>query len=234
MKYSILMPYHDRLEQLRNTFNGFRKRYAGRDDFEVVLVVDTKSIGQMYQLLRLAEQQQFPMSVTELKGWDSLNPAPHYNLAAQKAKGEYFVLTSPEVMHVADVLGGLDEEFEKDKDVYVVCACKSINKNGSFHMWYHHTKHRDVRYHFCSALHSDTWRMVKGFDEEYANGVAFDDDDFLHSIMSFRVDLVMRDDLLTVHQWHERPQFRTPERRTLVMRNRLYFETKWKKGQKRA
>lgn len=233
MKYSILMPYHDRMDQLRNTLEGFRKRYDGRDDFEVVLVVDKKSKGEMLNLLLLAHQSPFPVQVHLLNGWDVINPAPHYNAAAKLAKGSNFVLTSPEVMHIANVLDGFDVEFEKDPDVYVVCACKSLNENGGFNMWFHHTKHRDVGYHFCSVLNRDMWDLVGGFDEEFAHGIAYDDDDFLHSLMAYKVDIVMRDDLLTVHQWHEKPLFRTYERKRLVMRNRQLFEAKWKKGQKK-
>lgn len=234
MKYSILMPYHDRLAQLRNTLAGFCQRYEGRDDFEVVLVVDNKSIGQMLELLSLAKRQPFPTQVLLLQNWDTLNPAPHYNFGVEKAIGEYLILTSPEVMHVSDILVGFDEELEIDPDAYVVCACKSINRNGSFHMWYQQSKYRDVRYHFCSVIHRPIWDLVGGFDEEYAYGVAYDDDDFVNTLMHRAVKIVVRDDLLTVHQWHERPQFRTPDRRRLVMRNRRYFEAKWKRGQKHA
>jgi GT2 family glycosyltransferase len=132
-----------------------------------------------------------------------------------------------------DILSGLDEEFEKDPNAYVVCACENMGRSGRQDErmpWYQHSQFRNCCYHFCTALGRESWAKVGGFDERFAAGVAYDDDDFLRSVRRAGLELKIRDDLVALHQWHDKPYRGMSRRRELVDRNKALFQTKWKEA----
>ena len=230
-KYSFLMPYHDRADQLEQTLASFDRLYGDRRDWEVVLIVDVKTMDDALARLKLEallfrDSGATPMKVRHSKD-PTFNPAPHYNEAAVQADGMFLVLTSPEVQHATDVLAGLDREFAADPDQYVVCACEALTEDGAHDRWYQHGEHRDRRYHFCSAIRRTQFWRVGGFDETFAGGFAYDDDDWLAQVEQAGLRVTVRDDLLTQHQWHRKPYQGHPQRRRLVNRNREIFERKW-------
>ena len=207
MKYSFLMPYYDRIVQLKNTLESFRRFYSSRrSDYEVVIIENGKNFVDVQMHLDLISTSvQFadiPMKVvkTNIK---PQNPAPLFNMGARMAHGDIFILTNPECKHAADVLSGLDQEFDDGvNDKYVVCACESLLKDGSHHMWYQHSQHRNKLYHFCAAIHNSTYWMLGGFPDEFADGYCYDDDAWIWKVQNAGLNIVTRDDLLVQHQWH--------------------------------
>jgi len=239
VKYSVLMPYHDRAKEFRNTLLSFRHHYAGRDDYEVVVVEDLKDVNshRLHDALlsTLREFMDIPVVVYPSPSGCS-NPSPAFNFGAGKCGGEFILLTNPEVMHHADVLSGLDGEFEADPGVYVVCGCRDVAVTSSAGeypslqyndgQWLVHTRHNHRRLHFCTALSAGTYRKVGGFDEEYAKGVGYDDDDFRNQVEAARVRFSDRDDLLTLHQAHARSYAISD---ALWDVNRQYYVRKWQR-----
>jgi len=222
MKYSILIPYLDRAAQFRRTLVSFLP-YAERSDWEILLIEDEKNRRQdrthneLLQLLVASRKQN--VRITVCPGGDPTNPSPHYNLGARSAHGDYLILTSPEVRHVANILEGLDTSVADD--AYVVCACRA--ENGK---WWQHSVRRPANYHFCTAISRLRYLDVGGFDEAYASGYAFDDDDWLNTVRAAGLRVVPRDDLVTVHQKHGKP-WRPSHWRVLWERNRRLYVSKW-------
>lgn len=239
MRYSVLMPYHDRAKELRNTLLSFRHHYAGRTDYEVVVVEDLKDVGSSDLhgglLSTLREFTDIPCVIYPSPSSCS-NPTPAFNFGASRCKGAFIVITNPEVMHHADILSGLDGEFDADPNVYVVCGCRDVtvtDRAGDWPsvryadgQWLVHTVHNHRRLHFCSALSKGTYRKVGGFDEEYAKGVGYDDDDFRNQVEACGVRFSDRDDLLTLHQAHERNYIINE---ALWGVNRKYYVGKWQR-----
>ena len=235
------MPYHKRAGQLHNTLISFLHHYGNRTDVEVVIMEDVKNKedSESHNLMR-AVIDGFPeLNIAyDMAGrLDEWNPSRLFNAAAVKAGGEYFVITNPECFHKTDILKGLDEEFNKDPNVYVVCACESIREfrqfikrfdelGGAHHRWYQHSEHRNVMYHFCNAISRDNYFKTGGFDERYALGMGYDDNDFLKSVLSSGIKVILRDDLHTVHQWHGRTP-RPKEYLHLYKKNETLFRQKW-------
>jgi len=205
MKYSILMPYYDRADQLASTLQSFERLYGGRDDFEVFVIEDFKNFRDKVLHNRLLEvlvghqslplvHSVFPMSVT--------NPAPLFNWGYSHSNGKYLVLTNPECRHKNDVLSGFDVELDDSGDVYVVVACEGLDKDGNFDRWYQHSKHRNVKYHFCSCISRSSYRKAGGFPGYFYDGLAYDDDAFLLRVEKLGIPIVVRDDIVVQHQWH--------------------------------
>jgi hypothetical protein len=196
MKYSFLIPYiSTRHRELRETLNSFDLYYKDRTDYEVCLVA------------------------SEYK-----NPCVAFNRAALMATGEYLILTSPECKHSSNILSGLDYEFNKNKNCYIVCACEAINGNGHI-MWYQHSLFNNRMLHFCTAISKTNWQRVNGFCEQYKYGVGFDDDDWLERVKKERFPIIIRDDLVVQHIEHDR----TYQEITLVEKNKNLYNLLWNK-----
>jgi len=246
IKYSILMPYWNRAPQLANTLASFRHFYSSRKDWEVVIVEDAKNVkdAKFHAAFNkvIASYVSYMLITVPEAEKDTYNPAPLFNQAADAARGDYFVLTSPECIHTTDILAGLDQEFSRSSSLYVVCACKHIRPRRIFYApesfeykllrWYQHSKRRNVGYHFCSAISRDNYQGIGGFDEEYAHGVAYDDDDFREKVMDAGIPFVYRDDLVVLHQEHPKLSLiiERSKYKMLLKRNERYFLSKWRKG----
>lgn len=239
MKYSIIMPYYRRATQLHNTFVSFEHHYADRHDYEIVLVIDKKNDDEVNDVL-IAWRGCLPVTsiLCQVDGYS--NPSPMFNLGVRNSTGEYIVLTNPECLHQNNVLAGLDQEFEQDQGLYVMCACQSLVKcagrvdrfddlKGQFHMWYQHSQHNNRCLHFCSALSRLNYNLIEGFDEAYAHGIAYDDDDFREKIKAAKIEIVLADTLLVSHQEHTRQHqiLQRGDYKQRLNRNQKLYYSKW-------
>lgn len=225
MKYSILMPYHNRLPQLQETLRSLRTWYGDRNDWEVILAVDGKSAEQIPLERALAWNAEGLPVVRKRCLPQKCSPVRLYNIAARIACGEFFIITNPECLHSTNVLQGLDRIFADRPEVYAVCACVAQKADGSFLQWYQHSLKRNARLHFCSALSRENFFKAGGFDERYAEGYCWDDNDFRDSIEAAGIPTVVRDDLLVSHQHHEK--VRPGNWKALWDHNRRVYEEKW-------
>lgn len=240
-KYSIIMPYIDRPELLHNTMLSYHHWYGRRNDWEVVLIQDSKCSdpAALETVVSHWVSKGMAINLLCLDADKSYNPAPLFDLGAKNARGAYFVITNPEQFHDTDILAGLDQEFADRKRKYVVCACKSrsrpaggkaIKMTAFRHLreasdkWFQHSVHRPSMYHFCSALSREDYFISGGFDPAYAEGFCFDDDDFRDSVLKSGVEPVQRDDLVTSHQWHGSCQ--VPDKMDRWNRNKDLYESK--------
>jgi GT2 family glycosyltransferase len=236
-KYSIILPYYRRAKQLNSTLASFVKLYKYRKDYEIIIANDIKSATidtEERQLREIIDKYSDKLTINLILtgNADVWNPVLAFQEASRQAQGEYLVITNPECLHRADVLKGLDEEFAKKPDVYVICACLHIDQEEllpdqplPIGKWYQHSRHRNIECHFCSALSKETYQEVGGFDVEYAKGMGFDDDDFRNRLKRANVHFVLRDDLLTVHLMH--PNNKPNNYRELHDINKRYYEKIW-------
>ena len=211
MKYSILMPYIKRSKLLYNTLFSFKHWYADRDDWEIIIIEDIKNNDNLDEVI--AQYPTLPI-VKIAPGIKTYNPAPLYNAASKIAKGSIFVLTNPECFHAVNVLNGLDADFAKSTNIYVICACQnrlhcnypttSIDTiGGQFDIWYQHSKRNNRGYHFCSVIAAKKYLEIKGFPEIYKNGFGWEDNEFRDTVIRSVDTVILRDDLIVIHQAHE-------------------------------
>lgn len=231
-KYSLIMPYLNRLSQFRRTLQSLVYHYAGREDFEVVVVEDSKNQDSVHTLIDEFRGQGIVIRLVKTGREDGPNPAPLFNVGVAVCRGQFVVLTNPECLHMTNVLAVLDREFRADSNVYVVCACRHVKPESSFMspdafqwqdiMWYQHSSHRNLRYHFCSALPKDWYQRVGGFDERYADGISYDDDDFRDRVERSGIRVVVTDEALVFHQEHGK--YRPSGWKGLLARNEGIYE----------
>lgn len=246
MKYSILMPYHDRADHLHNTLRSLCGHYGARADYEVVIVEDRKNYEdtQLHAALNDVMQGTWARGVP-IVWMPSLRPEPSpvckFNQAAAHAAGEYLVITNPECYHESDVLGWFDEVFATEPNAYAVCACESLAGPTvrladdaavlprKHHMWYQHTQHRNECYHFCTALSRANYIDIGGFDERYAYGIAYDDDDFRNRVRRHGLPFIVIDDIIVLHQDHSKAHGVADrhQHKIMLQRNQQLFQETW-------
>lgn len=215
MKYSIIMPYYNRPE-IRFALDSFCKFYATRDDVEIIIVEDTKNFNStdMHEkLLSIIDKYKESLKISLiLDPCVSYNASTRYNRGVEKASGSIIMLTNPETPHMSDILTELDKiDFT---NTYIVCACSAmhlIEDKGNFfdstfnlYHWYQHSIHRNLLFHFCSAISKENYNKINGFDEQYSKGLAYEDANFVKRIEKSGMSIVTRDDLVTYHIEHSR------------------------------
>jgi hypothetical protein len=248
MKYSFIIPYYNR-ETLDYTLQSFLRQYSNRNDYEIVIIEDSKNVkNQSYHSKLVNILNQFKtLSIQHLQYQERelFNPAILFNYGVKRSLGEILIITNPECYHEVNILKGLDEEFSKDQNIYVVCACQSVNLldkvvisadgsisikpiNYQFEQWYQHTQYNDRRLHFCTAITKNNFLRIGGFDENYANGVAYDDDDFRNTILERSgLKVIPRDDLIVSHINHCAEYQKIKNWQDLWDLNANYYRKKW-------
>lgn len=218
MKYSIIMPYHNRAGHLHSTLMSFRHHYKNRDDWEVIVVEDPKCVkneaehNKLVKVLSGFEDLPGICTTRELKVCH--NPAPLYNRGVEVSSGKFLVITNPECFHPMDILSGLDKEFEKNEDAYVVCSCRNVKARELFIKkyddfmakplnWYQHTVHKPAYLHFCSSISRKMYDESGGFDDIFGEGYACEDVDFVVKIKRHGIPIIGNDSLMVYHLEHE-------------------------------
>ena len=72
----------------------------------------------------------------------------------------------------------------------------------------------------------DSVRRIGGYDEEFAEGFWFDDNDFFYRLWNDGLDFAFDDSISGIHLHHERPGLATPAGRAGIQRNAAYILAK--------
>lgn len=241
MKIAIVMTYLNRQHQLMKTLESFLQ--YNPDDFFVIIVDDGSPVD-----IQLPEKLPFSVTVIKMKDkyWTQGDPAYNTGFSyALSKKPDIVIIQNAECYHLGDILGHA-KKYVDDKS-YVSYGCYSQgkgedpgsvinNKGASFDgesAWYNHPIHRPKPYHFCAAISANNLRKLNGFDERFSFGTGFDDDYFLHQILTLGLEIYTTDEPIVVHQWHEHTTFKLDEK-SLFNINYMLFQELVKQKQYRA
>lgn len=206
---SIIMAYYNRQALLDKTLESIHE--SSIKDYELIIVDDAS-------LTPLKCNEAKVIHVDKDDKWYTCS-AVAFNRAMREATGDIVLIQNPECYHVGDILKYVTENIKDN--VYLSFGCYAINKhetelfhsgimptvydyvvNTDGHGWYNHPTHRPVAYHFCSAIKRKDLDKIGGFDERYALGVAFDDDDFIRRIRYSGMNVKIVSSPYVIHQYH--------------------------------
>lgn len=255
--FSIVMGYYNRKPQLKRTLDKFKETY-GCYKYEVVIVDDNST--PEHNLDELVKEYSYPINlikITEEEKGSRINPCSVYNKGFREAKGKIVVIQNPECIHFGDLLGYLKSNIgHNDYFAFSAYNCTSVeftdNLLKNIHLvndpnfnkqnnicWYNHPVTRPVHYHFCAAMLNDNLKMLGGFDEEFAKGAWFDDNEILLSIsvnLGLKIQTLSPDVGFVVHQWHPRDaesKFTKEEHDALIQKNKVLYDSYVKYHQER-
>lgn len=228
VKIVIVMTYFERLYQLTKTLSSIEK--SQHKTLEVVIVDDASEVPLDFDSTKKQDiEYNFPIHIInvskEEKDW--LCPVIAYNLGIEKAltlSPDIIILQNAECFHYDDVMVYVVENLtEKD---YISFPCFSINKEDTFDAdidkkipslisknntgdtpigqngWYNHFIFRPSGYDYCSAITIKNMLKINGYDERYADGVAWGDDDLIRRVRRARLRVNIPFSPIVVHQWH--------------------------------
>lgn len=217
MKISIVMAYYNRKEIFLNTLKSIlRTEFKG--EFEIIVVDDASSeehrledLIEVYKFLKIIRVEK------EEKWWT--NSCVPFNKAINSATGEFIIIQNPECYHNGDILSFVSKNLTNSN--YLVFSCYSLDPTDTGRLfdnkeiirnelsawqngqsaWYHHSSIRPVGYHFTSAITKENLSKLNGFDERFAKGCDWDDNEFLYRVKLF-LSVKFVDSPFVYHQYH--------------------------------
>jgi GT2 family glycosyltransferase len=224
---SIVTAYKNRWTQFEYTLKTIQKsKYT---DFELVVVDDGSNND--HRLEEKLKNYNFPITLIRLEDKNKfyINPCIPFNIGISYAKGDIILLQNPECFHLGQVLQKTSTIQNND---YLVFSCYNVDRNLSerirsiddadfkqindllvptvdrsvYHCeetaWFNHPQFRDTRFHFAAAIKKDDIIDLGGFDETYAFGIAYDDNDIVNRIGKKGMNIYYSNVPIVVHQWH--------------------------------
>lgn len=239
---SVVTAYYNRKKLFTRTLKSMLP-YYGKIDFEVIVVDDGSDEAERLEDL----QNDYPfLRVIRLEKQNKWykNPCIPFNIGFEAVKGDKVIIQNPECYHFGAILAYVDTHLKENE--YLSFGCFSIDKlntdddalffdekniakliennNRSFTTdgdlgWYNHSKFRPEAFHFCAAMMSTDLFDLGGFDERYAKGVGYDDDELIWRIKNKKMQIKFIDDQIVLHQNH----YVAPD--DLVEANKRRFES---------
>lgn len=240
---SIVTGYYNRKQLFYETLKSINR--SKFKDVEVIAVDDGSSPEHRIEDF----MDEFPfldvIRVEKENKWYN-NPCVTFNIGIREALGDVIVLQNPECLHVHDVLSYINENIDEYKYLTISAygVNEEINKIIPTHAenntlidffktlpqkpyvgwdsigWYNHTKYRPVAYHFCSAISRNNMGKLNGFDERYARGIGYDDNEILVRIARMGLQIIIEDNVSVIHQYHDTVSWNKPNSKELTERNR--------------
>jgi GT2 family glycosyltransferase len=234
---SIVTAYHNRKKLFLKTLESIEK--SQYKDIEVIVVDDGSS--DEHRLEDILPKYPF-LKLIRLENKDKwyVNPCVPYNVGFKEAKGDIIIIQNPECYHFHDVISYAVENLKKED--YFSFSCYSLDRDSTENIdstltrsfivnksitsdgdngWYNHSLYRPVGYHFCSAIHKENLDDLGGFDERYADGIAFDDNELLVRINKKGLKIKIIDTHTVLHQWHySSNNYQKVNAQTLIEKNR--------------
>lgn len=217
---SIVMSYYNRIGLLEHTLSTFTK--SEHTDFEVIVVDDFSDIAHSLTHIN----NKFPTlnikvihmsSVVASKSY--ANPCVPYNVGFRNATGNKIIIQNPECCHEGDVIRYVENHLTDNNCLSfhcyastaqqlevlrnggkIDCSNNPISYDGG--CWYNHREHRPCAYHFTTAISRSNLAELNGFDERFANGRDYDDDEFVTRIKRKGLDIQFVEDPFVIHQYH--------------------------------
>jgi glycosyltransferase involved in cell wall biosynthesis len=101
--------------------------------------------------------------------------------------------------------------------------------------WINHYLYHFVAYHYLGAIFRDTLmnKMNGGFDEDYANGICYDDNDFIKRLIynniRFTTNIFSESEPFVIHLYHEKSKSLIENRDEKWNHNKIIYDEKCKK-----
>jgi GT2 family glycosyltransferase len=258
MKISIVTAYYNRKQLFYQTLKSIVK--SKFSDFELIVVDDGSSLE--HRLEEYLDEFSFLRLIRlEPENKWYANPCIPFNIGIRAAQGEIIVLQNPECLHVHDVLTYLSENVNDTN--YISVSTYALNEEitnklpnlisennfidyfgllpqqatgGSPTLgWYNHSRFRPEHLHFCSALTRKNIEELGGFDERYAYGISYDDNEFIERIRRKGLKMIIADNVSVIHQWHVNVLYKHLKFQDLHNKNRnLYYYVTMKENMIKA
>jgi len=205
---SIVTAYYNRKKQFINTLDSIKN--SSIKDIEVIVVDDGSDTR--HRLEDLLTDYPFLKIIRRAKSdkWNK-NPCIPFNIGIQEAQGDIIMLQNPECKHYTDVLSHALNNVNNSN--YISYCTYALTQGETFkdepiyfdtERWYNHHEIRPTYYHFCSAITKANMDKVNGFDERYAMGFDYDDNELVTRLHRLGLNMIITGpETMVLHQYHD-------------------------------
>ncbi len=217
------MPYYNRKQLLINTLFSISKS-SMINETEIIIVDDASNYLNRLDDIHLI----FPRLNIKLYRFEPYEkywicPVIPHNKSISIAESDIIIIQNPECYHIGDII--LDTYNRIKYNDYIVYACYSLNEDKTDYItkniminrlidnieflyteksiWYQHSLYNNRCLNFCVSIYKKDFIDLEEFDERYAYGYAYADNDFIDRIRTKKMNILQIDDPFVVHQFHE-------------------------------
>lgn len=224
---SIVCAYYNRKQLFERTLQSIKIQLEKLNAVVEVIAVDDGS-DEVERLEDLQSEYPFLkiIRLEKKEKWYTNSCIP-FNIGFQNAAGKIIIIQNPECLHHGNIL---TETMKISDNQYISFACFSlgiestnqidnylnhteklerlIGQNNVGYIgdgldcWYNHSIKRPCAYHFCTVILKKDLDKLGGFDERFAFGVAYDDNEFLHRVKILGLSIKFVDNVFVLHQNH--------------------------------
>lgn len=196
-RVSLVLPYYSRNKEFDICAKRLQKLYwKYRDVMQLVISEDPKNYRDKemhYGMVDILSKYRFCKFEICNDDRESYSPSIRYNYGVQHAWGDVLILSCPEIYHTEDIISYLKGKDLKNS--YYVFDCAAVqyvsdNTNGinvRFIRWYQHHEYCDRGLNFLSVISKENYERIGGFDEEYAKGLGYEDNNFLARVKAAKI-----------------------------------------------
>lgn len=268
---SIVAAYYNRKLLFRRTLDSIKSQIdKSKIDVEFIVIDDGSDDDERLEDLVTTYPFLKIIRLEKENKWYKNSCIP-FNIGFQHVSGDQIIIQNPECLHFGNILeytkknlteenylsfgcyslgehstDNLDEIIKDRNNILkIIAENNEENKKEGTDCWYNHSTIRPVGFHFCVALTKKNLYELGGFDERFATGVAYDDNEFLHRVKLKGLDVKIIDQEIVLHQNHYRKPsamnnahimdaeqkkvwFQLFERNRLLFENVTLFNTCWK------
>jgi glycosyltransferase involved in cell wall biosynthesis len=246
MRLSIAIAYYNRRELLLATLDSFLETLTNWNEFEVIIVDDASDDKHKLDA-SMFDDYPFYVKVIRIpkkdKWWTSSTIA--INMSIRHSTGDIVIIQNPETIHVGDIIShaienctdttllsyhcyAANEEKTKrilDLDEKEVITLRRAIEPIDDSCWYNHAIFRSKAYHFTNAVKRKHLLKMRGMDERFAEGVAYEDDEFIYRLRLMGLEIRFISHPFSIHMHHEKFNNLIPNIKQLEARNKHLFET---------
>lgn len=194
--FSIIMPLDiNRLQQ-------FRESKLIYDDFTEPreFIIPTRDYEQVSYFLKNNNLIR-DVKIAPYYHKEGFNPSKALNIGTRWAKYQNIIITSPEVKPTTKVLTQLSELLDKN----VVCQVFDQAENGNLTSLVHNTYRSDTpAMYFLAMFHKKAIEKINGWDENFMDGYAYEDNDFGERWVRAKIPFEIHDEIQAIHLYHPR------------------------------
>jgi len=135
--------------------------------------------------------------------YDGFSPVKAFNIGVKNAMYNSIIITSPEVKPITRVLDQLEPLIGKN----IICHALDENSSGATSELVNKNFRSDTPgMYFLAMFNKSDIEKINGWDNEFMKGYAYDDTDFGKRWVKAGLPFRVVDDIIAVHQYHERKE----------------------------
>lgn len=185
----------NRLEQFSVT-----KRLYDEMPFEMEFNIPTREKEAVAQYLK-EQGLDKNVNLISYRVERGFNPSKAFNIGVRNSKFNNIIITSPEVKPTTEVLAQFKESLDKN----IICQTWDEDIDGNLTLLVSSTYRNEMPYmYFLAMFKKEDIEKINGWDEEFMNGYAYEDNDFGDRWIRAGLPFEVRDDIQGVHQYHLR------------------------------